>query len=103
MKVKLLKKIRKRFDWYLRKTDKVPVVLDLREKTLYMFTNETIVVTGKYKDEESMLKSIEIPMEEFRWRMAKDFMYKNFGYKIADALFREAIRYGVGYKNRRKL
>ncbi|RUP42189.1 MAG: hypothetical protein EKK63_02510 [Acinetobacter sp.] len=44
---------------------------------------------GKYKDEETMLKTLEISLEEFRWRMAKDFMYKKFGYKIANALFNQ--------------
>lgn len=101
MKVKLLKKIRKRFDWYLRKADKVPIVLDLKEKSHYIFTDETLVVTGKYKDEESMWKSMEIPIEEFRWRMAKDFMYRKFGYKIGDALFNQATRKGIGYKRRK--
>ena len=50
-----------------------------------------------------MLKSVEIPMEEFRWRMAKDFMYKEFGYKIEDTFFRIATKRGVGYKHRKKL
>ena len=101
MKVKLLKKIRKRFDWYIRKSDQVPIVLDLKEKTHYIFTDDLLVTLTKYENAELMRKSIEISIDEYRWRLAKDFMYKKFGYKIGDAIFRQARRRRVNYKNKK--
>jgi hypothetical protein len=98
MKVKLLKKIRKRFDYYIRGSDGVPIVLDKQTKEVTIFIIDTLVDLSSHKDEEALLKSLEVSLDLYRWRTAKGFMYKSFGYTISRLMYREAYRNGKHYK-----
>lgn len=40
MKVKLLKKLRKRFSWYYRESDKAPILVDHKNQTVEIYDKE---------------------------------------------------------------
>lgn len=68
MKTKLLKKVRKRFGYYFRESDGVPILVDhARKKVLALDTVE-------------LPKTLKIPKEEYYWRILKDRMLTPFGY-----------------------
>jgi hypothetical protein len=106
MKVKLLKKIRKRFDWYIRELDGIPILLDLKSNRVIVFDNELLLTlynaTRKVSCEEvTMLDKLKIPLEKHRWQQFRNYIFTPFGYDLEALLFKEAKRYGINYKNRK--
>lgn len=61
MKVKLLKKIRKRFKWYYRSSDKVPVVIDTKHELVTIYDFNTCLEISNSKKED-----ISISEKEYR-------------------------------------
>ena len=75
MKAKLLKKIRKRFKWYYRNSDNIPVVIDtvLKSVRIYSFDNCLTIMNNKKED-------IEISEEEYIHRTFRINIFKEFGF-----------------------
>jgi hypothetical protein len=90
MKVKLLKKIRKRFSYYFRK-DGTLVLVDHHKKRpiIYDLAN---VLAMRNMTPEDFTKQVHIPEQQWLWRMLKDDMLKPFGYTYLDIMYRYGVR-----------
>lgn len=93
MKVKLLKKIRKRFDYLTRTSNDGFILVDKKLKTLDY-------ITEKYYEKD--FKTIEVPKPEYLFRIMKGKMLSKFGYTFQDIMFKSAMR-RVENKNKIKI
>jgi hypothetical protein len=96
MKVKLLKKIRKRFSWYIGVSGS-PVLVDHKNKTIKKI-NESFY--RKYVDSlEGPIKGLEIPLEEACFRLLKTFMLKPYNFDYGDINYNKAKNLAKRHKN----
>lgn len=87
MKTKLLKKIRKRYSWYLN-SNQCPVLLDNYKKTVIIINNEYLCDKLKYTD--ANLKNIEVSHAEWQWRWLKTIVLGQYGWKFNKHMYRSA-------------
>lgn len=77
MKVKLLKKIRKRFGWYITPSGKYILVDKIKRN--YERIDETVLRKRfNLEDDEKFKKEIEIEIDEWCWRHLKATMLRPF-------------------------
>jgi hypothetical protein len=94
MKIKILKKIRKRFDWYIN-SEGWPIVLDM------VFERPTVFTPNKQdsiKDQiEKYALNAELYLEpkEFAWLLAKEYMINNSGFSYQKIINRYKFRHGL--------
>ena len=96
MKVKLLKKIRKRFGYYFRKSDGYPVLVDYKQRKHAIFSPKYLPELNGYSSEEEMMKKVEIDLKEYAWRCMKERMLKPFGLRYEDLVFNRLKRHCKG-------
>ena len=100
MKAKLLKRIRKRFDYYFNK-DGEPILIDLSKKEYILINMVFYRQYGNFNSIEDARKSITLSNEkEVLWRLLKDTMLRPFGYKYGNLRFNYARRRGIYRKFR---
>jgi hypothetical protein len=92
MKIKLLKKIRKRFGYYFRKSDGYPVLVDYKKRKHTIFSQKYLPELNGYSSGKEMMKHIEIDLEEYAWRCMKERMLKPFGFSYGDVVFNRLKR-----------
>lgn len=101
MKVKLLKKIRKRFDWYIDKNG-VPILIDKKKKISTRINVNWCKEYLNYTDKD-VAEKINVSMEEWCWRWLKTRMLQPFGYNWAEIrdkqIFNRTIRFAKKRKN----
>lgn len=90
MKTKLLKKIRKRFIWYIN-SEGFPVIIDKKEKSFGTINLTSLKKYYNYTD-DSWKDEIEIDIKEWAWRNLKQRMLKPFGFNITQIWYNKAIR-----------
>ena len=97
MKVKLLKKIRKRFDWYINSKG-FPILIDKRKKdSLILDLDE---VKNYYRvDDDFIEKKLQVSVEEWSWRCLKNRILKPFGFSFGNINYTKAVRRSKINKN----
>jgi len=93
MKVKLLKKIRKRFNWYIGKTG-FPVLIDHLKRCAIIIDVDFLKEQTDYSDEDVKNK-VTISMEDWAWNYLHNLILKPYGYSLKD------IRYNIAIKRSR--
>jgi len=77
MKVKLLKKIHKRYNWYFN-ANKEPVLIDHLKKHVIIYDFDYVKKQNQYTDED-IVKKVEVSHEEWCYRNFKWDILKSFG------------------------
>lgn len=90
MKIKLLKKIRKRFSWYLTKNG-FPVLINHSTKNAQVIDLEYLKSYYKYSNEDVEV-NVTIPHTEWAFRCMLHIMVKEFGYSYNNMIYRTACR-----------
>ena len=90
MKIKLLKKLRKRYNWYFNK-DKFPVLIDHLEKTATVYDLEYVSGRAKYTMED-VKEKVKVDHTEWALRMMKLDTLKKWGWEIGKSTYRLATR-----------
>lgn len=91
MKVKLLKKIRKRFTYYWNSKG-FPVLVDHYKQQTTVFDVDYCKEIHKYSDEDVATK-LEIPVEEWAMRHMKSYVGKYYGKNFMDHLrYRTSVK-----------
>ena len=98
MKAKLLKKIRKRFNWYINK-EGFPVLIDHLKKEAEIINVEFCKQHYNYQQHD-IEALIEVPLREWAWRTIKDIMLKQFGYKYINHWYNLATKREKRGKNK---
>jgi hypothetical protein len=96
MKIKLLKKLRKRYNWYFNK-DKFPVLIDHSNKTATIYDIEYLAERAKYTLEDIEVK-VKVNHTEWAIRYLKMDILKEWGWKYDRCVYKLAIK-----KYKRKL
>ena len=91
MKTKLLRKIRKRYQWYFNK-DGYPVLLDMMEETAKLYDLEYCVSFHKYKMED-LPNLIKVSYTEWALRHLKMDILSQHGWSMKRVNFRLASRH----------
>jgi len=98
MKVKLLKKIHKRYNWYFN-ANKEPVLIDHLEKDVTVYNFDYVREQCKYTLED-VEKRVQVSHEEWCYRWFKTDVLKTFGitwkrernnYKIATKKYQKKL------------
>lgn len=88
MKVKLLKKIRKRFDWYINSSGS-PILIDKVKRTSSLIDYKSILI--HINKNEDYLKTIEVDLKEWEWRWLKISMIEEFGYNYNNIIYTSCL------------
>ena len=89
MKVKLLRKIRKKYDWYFNK-DGYPVLINYTDKTVVLYDLEYLCKRYEYKVDD-LLALISVPYTEWAIRCLKTDILKKYGWSMNRTRYRIAI------------
>lgn len=100
MKIKLLKKIRKRFSWYWNK-DNFPVLIDHKTKSVDVLDLEYLKKYNSYTDEE-VKTNVQCTIEEWAQRHLFNYITKPYGYSYKNLRYNIATRRSK-IKNRSKI
>lgn len=91
MKTKLLRKVRKRFSWYLN-SEKRPVLIDNYKREINTYTDIDIAFLLSVQAYSDFIKESEQIKNEKAWNLFKSNMLDDYGYnnKIKKWRFRKA-------------
>jgi hypothetical protein len=89
MKVKLLKKIRKRYSWIFNKKG-YPVIIDKYTKSSWRYDYEYCLRTFAENDEFKL--SLEISKQEWCLRMLKRNFFSQYGYSLDKVFYKYRLR-----------
>jgi hypothetical protein len=95
MKVKLLKKLRKRYNWYFNK-DNFPVLIDHHYKNVTIYDLEYCMGMVKYTLQDVEVK-VKVSHTEWALRFLKLDILKNYGWSNQKSFYRKANK---NYKSR---
>ena len=98
MKVKLLKKVRKKYNWYLN-SEGFPVLMDYRKKEVSVIDLDYYKRYFKYDSIQEVKDSIQVPEKVVCWRLLLTIMLKDFGYTIGNRWYKIAINKSKRHKN----
>lgn len=98
MQVKLLKKVRKRYNWYLN-SNGFPVLMDHRKKEVTVIDLEYYRTYFKYETIQEVKEAIQVPEQTVCWRLLLTIMLKDFGYTIGNRWYRIAMNKSKRHKN----
>lgn len=90
MKVKLLKKLRKKYSWYFNK-DKFPVLLNHELKTVIVYDVDECASRFTNKTKEVLLKEIEVEHHVWALRIMKRDILSRYGYSIEYSNYKLAM------------
>jgi len=86
MKTKLLKKIRKRFDWYITPGGNY-VIIDKKLEKTHLLDLKKALNYADFKKED-----LGVSEDTFIWRITKEIMTIPFGYKFEDIFFKRSVQ-----------
>lgn len=89
MKVKLLKKLHKRYDWYFN-DEKYPVLIDHWRKTAVVYSLEYCLTLSKYSLEAE--RKVHCGYLEWAMRMMKRDILTSWGWSVDKSLYKMANR-----------
>jgi hypothetical protein len=89
MKVKLLRKLHKRYDWYFNKSG-FPVLIDHEKKKALLYDVEYCAKRMDYKVED-VDKFVTIPLQEWALRNLKLDLLQEWGWDITRIRYRIAV------------
>jgi hypothetical protein len=96
MKIKLLKKLRKKYNWYFNK-DKFPVLINHIRKTVIVYDLEYLTQRNNYTLEDVEAK-VKVDHTEWAIRHLKGDILDCYGWNMSE------VRYKLAYKKyKRKL
>ena len=90
MKVKLLKKLRKRYNWYFNK-DKFPVLIDHYKKKCIIYDLQYVSALNKYTLEDVQQK-VKVSHDEWALRHLKTDILGKYGWDINKVHYEIAVR-----------
>lgn len=90
MKTKLLRKIRKRFDWYINSKG-FPVLLDKAKKSVVVIDVPYLKDFFDMSDKD-VTEQVEVRLEEWAWRNLKNKILQPFGYNMGNFYYKIAVR-----------
>jgi len=90
MKVKLLKKLRKRYNWYFNK-DNFPVLIDHHYKNVTIYDLEYCMGVVKYTLQDVEAK-VKVSHTEWALRFLKSDILKDYGWSTQKSLYKKANR-----------
>ena len=92
MKVKLLKKIRKRYSWYFKK-DKTPILIDHSNKTVEVYDVDYVSKAHNYT-EQQIQNDVKVPLKEWCYRWFRVDIFKTFGidWKVDKNTYKLAVK-----------
>jgi hypothetical protein len=89
MKVKLLKKLRKRYAWYFNK-NKFPVLIDHKKRSVTIYDLDYLMNKLSYT-EEDIKQRIQVEHHEWALRWLKTDLLGNYGWKFNKSIYRKAV------------
>lgn len=90
MKVKLLKRLHKRYSWYFNK-EKFPVLIDHLNKRVTVFDVEQCCALNGYAAAD-LDKFVKVPMQEWALRHMKVQILKPYGWSMEVVRYKLAMR-----------
>lgn len=90
MKVKLLKKVRKKYGWYFN-SDNDPVVLNHKTKRLQVYNLAYCMADSGY-DDKKLKARVKIDYKVWALRIAKRDILSEFGYSLEKTWYKAAQR-----------
>lgn len=87
MKVKLLKKVRKKYNWYISEKG-FPVLINHYKKDVTIVNLEWCCNKVNYKIED-VPKLITVSPEEWTWRWLKQLMLAEYGWSMGGVLYKK--------------
>jgi len=88
MKVKLLKKLRKRYNWYFN-DDGFPVLIDHYNKNITIYDLEYLTHKLKYTIQDLEAK-VKVSHTEWALRWLKTDILKDYGWSVHKSFYRKA-------------
>lgn len=89
MKTKLLKKIRKRYEWYFN-NDGFPVLIDHYKKSVTLYDVEYCTTRFNYKVED-LPTIVKVPLQEWAIRILKTDILGQYGWNISNVRYKIAV------------
>lgn len=89
MKTKLLKKIRKRYEWYFN-NDGFPVLIDHYKKSVTLYDVEYCTTRFNYKVED-LPTIVKVPLQEWAIRILKTDILSQYGWNISNVRYKIAV------------
>lgn len=89
MKTKLLKKIRKRYEWYFN-NDGFPVLIDHDKKSVTLYDVEYCTTRFNYKVED-LPTIVKVPLQEWAIRILKTDILGQYGWNISNVRYKIAV------------
>jgi len=89
MRTKLLKKIRKRYEWYFN-NDGYPVLIDHYKKLVTLYDVEYCAKRYGYKVEDLPIL-IKVPLQEWAIRILKTDILGEYGWTIGKVRYKIAV------------
>jgi hypothetical protein len=97
MNIKLLKKIRKRYDWYFN-SEKFPVLISHCSKKVIVMDMEYCKRVSNYSFED-IKELVKVNHTEWALRFMKNYILAEFGIKYSNIQYRQVNR---EFKNKQK-
>jgi hypothetical protein len=88
MKVKLLKKLRKRYNWYFN-NDGFPVLIDHYNKNVTIYDLEYLTYKLKYTIQDLEAK-VKVSHTEWALRWLKTDILKDYGWSVHKSFYKKA-------------
>jgi hypothetical protein len=98
MKTKLLRKVRKRYGWYLNKSG-FPVLLDHSKKEVSIIDLDFYKTYFKYESIQDVRDSIQVSEQEVCWRLLLTIMLETYGFSYSSRWYRIAVNKSKKHKN----
>jgi hypothetical protein len=89
MKVKLLKKLRKRYAWYFNK-NKFPVLIDHKKRSVTIYDLDYLMNKLSYT-EEDIKQRVQVEHHEWALRWLKTDLLDEYGWKVNKSMYRKAV------------
>jgi hypothetical protein len=90
MKTKLLRKLKKRYNWYFNK-DNFPVLIDHYKKHVTLYDFEYMCAKFKYSLKD-VKEKVQVPHTEWALRKMKLDILSDYGYQIDRVRYKKATR-----------
>ena len=90
MKVKLLKNLRKRYEWYFN-TDGYPILLDHLTQRVTIYDIEYLCQRRNYRVED-LPTIVKCPLTEWAWRFVKFDILSYYGWSFDHVQYKKALR-----------
>jgi hypothetical protein len=90
MKVKLLKKLRKRYNWYFN-NDNFPVLIDHYKKSVRIYDLEYVSALNRYTLDDVKQK-VKVSHDEWVLRCLKTDILGKYGWNIQNSFYKKAVK-----------